>query len=173
MKRPWLSILTVVLIIAIVPALGCGLMQGIIATATPTSTNTPSPTTTYTSTPTTTHTHTPEPTATNTATLAPTDTKIPTPTVPAILPTVSPTKDLSTPKPEMSHVKFVNNLTTHLHISLNGPTVRSLSIAASAEHTFDIVSGEYRYEVTASGYLPAEGTITFPPGDFTWTWGKK
>jgi hypothetical protein len=65
-----------------------------------------------------------------------------------------------------------NNLGQKLEISLAGPTNRTFSVRARSTFSIEIQPGVYTYRVEAQGFFPETGTQEFPPGPFTWTWGK-
>jgi len=164
-------------ILIVISALACLVLLGCKAFSALDSTPTDTPIPPPTDTPIPPATDTPIPPATDTAvpteapTIPPTATEIPEDT-----PTQGPPPTVPTKTPSMSHVTFVNNLNAGLTVNLKDPRtgtrVRSVSIFARSNATFDILAGEYNYSVIASGYVPQDGSITFPPGDFTWTWGK-
>jgi hypothetical protein len=132
-----------------------------IATATPppTATSSPQPANTLTL----------SPTPTNTPFPTDTPTPVPPPTKPPI-----PSKALPVPTntPGLSIVTVVNNLNVPIQLSLNGPASKSFTVRAKSSFTIEIPPGEYSYYCKATNFYPTDGKITFPPGPFTWTWGK-
>lgn len=143
--------------------LSCQLTQSVLEAATPTTppTNTPLPTPTETPTPPPTPTETPVPTATDTPT------PIPSPTAPP-----SPTKVPPTRTPSVSKVTVVNNLNQMINISLSGQTYKAFSVRAHSTYNFEIPPGRYAYTFEAHNFYPQTGYIEFPPGPYTWNWGK-
>jgi hypothetical protein len=161
------KILKTTLLLACLVLLACKTI-GLLA---PTPTDTPIPTSTDTPALTATSAATEPPVPTDIPTLISTATEIPTHT-----PTQGPPPTVPTQTSAMSHVTFVNNLSANLTVDLkdlaSGTRVRRITIYPKSNATFDILAGEYKYTITASGYVPKSGTINFPPGDFTWTWVK-
>ena len=128
----------------------------------PTDTPLPPPTDTPTLPPTSTLTATPLPPPTETATA------IPSPTVPP-----PPTEIPPTDTPSLSLVTVKNNLGKTLTITLAGPSSKKFSVNARSSFSFEIPPGVYTFRAEAQGFLPETGTQEFPPGPFTWTWGKE
>jgi len=77
-----------------------------------------------------------------------------------------------TPASTMTNLTIVNNISVPITIKLRGSTPKTITISASSEVTFDIESGDYEYSFSAMGFNPNNGTHYFPPGEYTWTWGK-
>jgi hypothetical protein len=128
-------------------------------------------------------TETPLPTDTAIPTLEPTPTAVPTETQ-APLPTAtytpfpSPTtqpKDTKIPAsatPGVTTLKVVNNLNQSLKLTLIGPITKGFQVNPHSSFTVEIEPGEYSYQMSATNFNPQSGKMTFPPGPFTWTWGK-
>lgn len=135
--------------------------QNIFPTATPPPTATPLPTSTATP--------TIPPTPTNTS--LPTDTPVPAvpPTIPPV-PTNAP--PIPTDTPGLSIVTVINNLNVPIQLSLNGAVQKSFSVRAKSSVTIEVPPGVYTYYFKATNFMPTDGKVTFPPGPFTWTWGK-
>lgn len=142
--------------------LSCQLTQAILEEPTPTPppTQPPSPTEAPTQPPPPTETPLPPPTEAPTA--------IPSPTLPP-----PPTAVPPTDTPGMSQVTVVNNLGMPLTISLAKPANKTFTVNARSTYTFEIPPGTYTYRAEAKGFYPETGLQTFPPGPFTWTWGKE
>jgi hypothetical protein len=132
-------------------------------TPTPTDTPQPSPTDVPTDTPIPTNTPTDTPTPPPTATATP----IPSPTVPP-----SPTEIPATHTPALSKVTVVSNLNQLINISLSGPENLSFQVQAHSKYEFETTPGRYAYRLQAKNFYDATGYVEFPPGPFTWTWGK-
>jgi hypothetical protein len=120
-------------------------------------------------------TPTPLPTDAPTVTPVPSATQIPTDT-PTSHPTMTKiptaTRVLATATTSMSQVKIVNNLNANVKMTLTGPTNKSFTINAHSTFEFEVLPGDYSYTFAAVNFVPQTGWITFPPGKFTWTWGK-
>ena len=100
----------------------------------------------------------------------PTETPIPSPTVPPApnTPTIiPPTATLG-----VCHVILVNNIAKNIRITLMGKQPRSFQVQANSTFEFDIEPGLYEYKFEAQNFNTTHGTVEFPPGGFTWTWGK-
>ena len=143
--------------------LSCQLTQAALESASPT----PPPT----------NTPVPPPTEAPTQPPLPTDTPLPPPTeAPTAIPSPTvpppPTEIPATDTPAISQVTVVNNLGRTLQISIASPGNKTFSIRSHSEYSFEIAPGTYTYRAEAQGFVPETGTITFPPGPFTWTWGK-
>ncbi|MBN1148407.1 MAG: PEGA domain-containing protein [Anaerolineales bacterium] len=99
---------------------------------------------------------------------APTDTQAPPPTQPpAAPPTQTPTEE-----PELAYVEVTNRLGAQLTVKLRGPELRTFMIAGLSKMTLEILPGEYSYTLSAKGYNDLTGTVTFTPGENTWSIGK-
>ena len=108
------------------------------------------------------------PVPTDTLAAVPTDTLAPIPTeTPAPDPTQTPNEE-----PELAYVEVTNNLGVQLTVKLRGPELRTFMIAGQSQMTLELTPGEYSYTLSAKGYNDETGTITFIPGDNTWTIGK-
>jgi hypothetical protein len=149
--------------LACLTLLSCQLTQAVLAEPTPTPLPTQPPP------PTEAPTQPPPPTEAPTLpppTEAPT--VIPSPTLPP-----PPTEVPPTDTPSISEVTVVNNLSRALTISLAAPANKTFTVKAHSSYTFEVPPGTYTYKAEAVGFYPETGTQTFPPGPFTWTWGKE
>ena len=144
--------------------LSCQLTQTVLESPSPT----PPPTNTPLPPPTEAPTQPPPPTETPLPPPTETATTIPSPTVPP-----PPTEIPPTDTPALSQVTVKNNLGRTLDISIASPGNKTFSVRSHAEYSFEIAPGTYTYRAEAQGFYPETGTITFPPGPFTWTWGKE
>jgi hypothetical protein len=156
--RQLITLITVLILTACAPAQAPATAT-LPPTVAPTNTPLPSPTPTDTPIPTATATPLPTPTEVPTATPLPTDTPLPT--------AVPPTRT-----PALSKVTLVNNLAKNLKFTLSGPANKSFQVRAHSEYYFEIPPGTYTFKAEAQGFYPTSGSQTFPPGPFTWTWGK-
>jgi hypothetical protein len=77
-----------------------------------------------------------------------------------------------TETPGTSIVTVINNLNVPIQLSLNGPITKSFTVRAKSSVTIEIPPGKYSYYFKATNFEPSDGTIIFPPGPFTWRWGK-
>lgn len=112
-------------------------------------------------------TDTPLPTETP---VPPTDTPIPSPTIPPA--TNTPTEIPPTATLAVSHVKIINRIAKNVRLTLIGPEQKSFQVKANSTYEFDIEPGQYEYQFEAQNFVSQNGIVVFPPGDFTWTWGK-
>jgi hypothetical protein len=83
-----------------------------------------------------------------------------------------PTEIPASPTPALSLVTVVNNLSATINISLSGPANKTFSVRSNSTYYFETPPGEYTYKLEALNFYPQTGTVTFTPGEFTWTWGK-
>jgi type IV secretory pathway VirB10-like protein len=108
----------------------------------------------------------------DTPTSAPSATPVPTnqPTdVPAETP---PPLEQPSPQPSIATVEIINGISRQLTVIFKGPETRSFIIRPNAKMEVELLPGEYKFTLSAPGFDSSTGTVTFEPGENTWTIGK-
>jgi hypothetical protein len=78
----------------------------------------------------------------------------------------------ATDTPGLSNVTVKNNMNVVINLTLNGPIIKTFSVQPHSSFSFQAPPGNYTYAFKASNFIPQEGYLTIPPGEFTWTLGK-
>lgn len=108
-----------------------------------------------------------------TSTSAPTDT--PLPAAPTTRPTTRPANPpapTNTPVASMATVILYNGLGKQITVDLSGPEQKHFSLPPKATKEFEVKPGTYNYSITATGFYPLRGAVTFVPGINPWNLGK-
>lgn len=83
-----------------------------------------------------------------------------------------PPQQPPSPQPSEATVEIVNNLSRQLTVLFKGPETRSFIIFPSSKMEVELLPGEYEFTLTAPGFDTSTGTVTFDPGENTWTIGR-